>query len=58
MNINANAVIPLLITGGVLFALWKFGGPMGKGAALGVAGVMAVNQVPVVRDGLTARLAA
>lgn len=56
MKFNAAALVPILLTGGAAFLLWKFGGPMGKGAALGVAGVMLANQIPPVRAGLNAQL--
>jgi len=49
---------PLLLTGFALYALWRFGGPEGKGMALGVAGYMAINQIPGVRDGVQTRLVA
>lgn len=55
---NTNALVPLAITSAALFALFKFGGSYGKGAALGVAGLMLVNQIPMVRDGVNVRLLA
>lgn len=55
---DTTKLVPLAITAAALYAVWKFGTPEMKGAALGVAGLIAINQVPVVRDGVTARLVA
>lgn len=51
-------LVPLLITGGLLYAAYKFGPPEAKGMALGAAGVILLNQIPVARDGLQTRLVA
>jgi hypothetical protein len=51
-------IVRLAILGAALYGAWRFGGPYGKAAALGVAGYVIANQVPVVRDGLNARIAA
>ena len=44
--------------GALLFAAYRYGSPEMKGAALGVAGMVVINQLPIVRDGLQARLVA
>lgn len=51
-------LMKLLVTAGVLYAAWKYGSPEIKGMALGAAGVIALNQLPVVRDGANVRLVA
>ena len=55
MNDN---MLKLAITVGALWAAYKYGPSEVKGAALGIAGMMVINQIPVVRDGLSVRLVA
>jgi hypothetical protein len=54
---NSN-LVKLAITAGVLFVAWKYGSPEVKGMALGAAGAIVLNQIPVVRDGADVRLVA
>lgn len=51
-------IAKLALAAGIIYAAHRWGSPEMRIAALGVAGVIAVNQVPVVRDALTARVAA
>lgn len=53
-----NDLMKLAITGAALFAAWKWGNAEMKGMALGAAGVIILNQVPMVRDGANVRLVA
>lgn len=53
---NMQAVTTVGITLAALWAAHKFGSPEVKGMALGVAGFMLVNQIPVVRDGVGVQL--
>ncbi len=55
---NTTALVPLAITAGVLWAAWKYGNGAVAGLALGAAGFIIANQIPVVRDGLNQRLVA
>ncbi len=55
---DTQGLMKLGITAAVLFAAWKWGTPEMKGMALGAAGVIALNQIPVARDGLQTRLVA
>lgn len=48
----------LAITAGVLYLAWKYGTAEIKIAALGAAGYIALNQVPMARDGAAVRLVA
>lgn len=56
LKLLQNPLVQVGLTGAVVYAAWKWGGPEVKGAALGVAGVVLLNQVPVVRDGMYTRL--
>jgi hypothetical protein len=54
----ASPYVKFAIAAAALYAAYRYGpGPV-KAFALGAAGFMLANQVPVVRDGLTQRLAA
>lgn len=55
---DLSKAMPLVITLGVLYAAYKFGPPVVKGMALGAAGFIALNQIPVARDGANVRLVA
>lgn len=55
---TASPLFKLLITGAAVWAAWKYGSPEVKGMALGVAGAIVLNQLPVVRDGANVRLVA
>jgi hypothetical protein len=55
---NTSALMTLGITGALLWAAWKYGNAEVKGMALGAAGVVLLNQIPVARDGLNTRLLA
>lgn len=50
--------VKLAITLGVLYAAYKYGPNVVKGMALGAAGIIALNQIPTVRDGASVRLVA
>lgn len=55
--LNTQGLVPVAITVGVLFAAWKWGPvPVLKGLAMGAAGYMVANNIPVVRDGLHVRV--
>jgi hypothetical protein len=54
----SNPLIRLAITAGALWAIHKYGPGWAKGLALGAAGTIALNQLPVIRDGQTVRLVA
>ena len=51
-------LMKLLVTGGILYFAYKHGGPEIKGMALGAAGAIALNQIPVAREGAAVRLVA
>jgi hypothetical protein len=51
-------LVKLMITAGALWAAWKYGTPEVKGMALGAAGMILLNQLPVVREGAAVRLVA
>jgi hypothetical protein len=55
---NTTALLPFAITAGLVYAAWKFGSPEIRGMALGVGGLMLINQIPMARDGLNVRLVA
>lgn len=55
---NLSPLMKLAITGAALYFAYKHGSPEVKGMALGAAGVMALNQIPVVREGAGVRLVA
>ena len=48
----------LAITAGILYAAYKYGPDWIKGLAIGAAGTIALNQVPLARDGAAVRLVA
>lgn len=48
----------LAVTLGVLYAAHKYGSPEVKGMALGAAGAILLNQIPVAREGAAVRLVA
>lgn len=58
MEILNSPIAKLALTAGVLYAAWKWGSPEMKGMALGAAGVIALNQIPMVREGANVRLVA
>lgn len=51
-------IAKLAITGAVLYAAWRWGNQEMKIAALGAAGYIALQQIPVVRDGAAVKLVA
>lgn len=51
-------MVKLGATALVLWLAWKFGPPEVKGMALGAAGVIALNQIPIAREGAAVRLVA
>lgn len=51
-------MVKLAITLGALYMAYKHGGPEIKGMALGAAGAIALNQIPLARDGAGVRLVA
>lgn len=51
-------LVKLAITGAALYFAYKSGSPEIKGMALGAAGIILLNQVPVVREGAAVRLVA
>lgn len=55
---NLSPLMKLLITGAAVWAAWKYGSPEVKGMALGAAGTILLNQLPVVREGADVRLVA
>ncbi len=55
---NLSPLVKLAITAAVLWFAYKNGSAEVKGMALGAAGVIALNQLPVVRDGAAVRLVA
>jgi hypothetical protein len=48
--------LPLLGVVGLVYAAHRYGSPVVKGAAYGVAGFVLINQIPVVRNGLYAQV--
>ncbi len=55
---TSSPAFKLAITLGALYAAYKYGPDWMKGLALGAAGTVLVNQLPVVRDGASVRLVA
>lgn len=55
MNDTLKKFLPLLAVAGVVYAAHRYGSPVVKGAAYGVAGLVVLNQIPLVQDGLFAR---
>lgn len=51
-----SSIVKMAIAGAALWAAHKFGPGFVKVAAAGVAGVLVVNQIPVVRDAMNVRL--
>lgn len=47
---NQSEMMRLAIAGGILFAAYKWGNPMLRGAAIAVAGVAVAKRVPYVKD--------
>lgn len=47
---NQSDMMKLAIAGGILFAAYKYGNPMLKGAAIAVAGVAIAKRVPYVKE--------
>jgi hypothetical protein len=59
MEILNSPLVKLALTVGAAYAVYKFApSNVARGAALGVIGVIALNQIPVVRDGANVRLVA
>jgi hypothetical protein len=54
---NSN-LVKLAVLAGVLYAAYKYGPAEVKGMALGVAGSVLLNQIPMVRDAAQVRLVA
>ena len=55
---DLSPLVKLAITAGALWAAWKWGNPEVKGMALGAAGYVLLNQIPLARDGANVRLVA
>lgn len=55
---NLSPLAKLAITAAALYFAYKHGGPEVKGMALGAAGAIALNNIPVVREGAAVRLVA
>lgn len=51
-------IMKLAVTAAALYWAYKHGSPEVKGMALGAAGAMLLNQIPVIRDGAEVRLVA
>lgn len=51
---DTSKIVPVVITGAVLWAAYHFGPGWLKGMALGAAGVVLLNQIPVAKSGLNA----
>lgn len=47
---DSQKLMNLAIAGGIIFAAWKLGSPMVKGAAVSVAAVIVAKQIPYVKD--------
>lgn len=47
---DQSQMMKLAIAGGILFAAYKYGNRMIKGAALAIAGVAVAKRVPYVQD--------
>jgi hypothetical protein len=47
---DQSQMMKLAIAGGILFAAYKYGNGMIKGAALAIAGVAVAKRVPYVQD--------
>lgn len=54
---NASPLMKALFAAAALYAAYKYGPAWMKGLAIGAGGFMVANQVPVLRDGLTQRVA-
>ena len=54
----SSPIAKLGITLGALYFAYRYGSPQVKGMALGAAGLILLNQVPVVRDGASVQLIA
>jgi hypothetical protein len=48
--VDSQKLMNLAIAGGIIFAAWKLGSPMVKGAAVSVAAVIVAKQIPYVKD--------
>jgi hypothetical protein len=48
----------LLLTAAALWAAYQYGNNLVRGLAMGAAGAIALNQIPVIRDGASVRLVA
>jgi hypothetical protein len=53
---DTTKLVPLAITLAALYAVYRWGPGAAKGMALGAAGVVLLNQIPVVKQGLNAPL--
>lgn len=51
-------MVKLAITAAALYGAYHYGPNWMKGLAIGAAGFVALNQVPVIRDGMAVRLVA
>jgi hypothetical protein len=47
---DQSQIMKLAIAGGILFAAYKYGNPMVRGAAIAIAGVAVAKRVPYVKD--------
>jgi len=47
---NQADLMKLAVAGGILFAAYKWGNPMVRGAAVAVAGVAIAKKIPYVQD--------
>lgn len=57
MNLDS-PLVKFSITAAALYAAWKYGNAEVKIMALGAAGAIVLNQLPMVRDGASVRLVA
>lgn len=49
-TVNQEQLMNLAIAGGIIFAAYKWGNAMVKGAAVSIAAVVAAKQVPYVKN--------
>lgn len=55
---NLSPAVKLAITLAALYAAYQYGPAWMRGLAIGAAGTLALNQLPVLRDGANVRLVA
>lgn len=54
---TSSPLFKLALTAAALWAAYRYGPAWMKGLAIGAAGTIALNQIPVVRDGAAVRVA-